>query len=66
MDQKPPKPWWQSKQLWVGMMLILLGALELMPPHPWVTMGIGFLMIALRLATGREVYLWKKSRQGNN
>ena len=58
------KPWWKSKTVWAGIGLILLGSLELLPPHPLVTIATGALMIGLRFVTGREILsFWRVGKQ---
>ena len=54
------KSWWASKTIWYGVLIVCLALAEVLPTGHWTQVGLGVVIVALRLFTGKAVTLRKK------
>ena len=51
----PSKSIWMSKTMWAGVLTIALGLSEILPATHWTQVGIGIVIIVLRVVTNQAV-----------
>lgn len=51
----PSKSIWTSRTFWTGVLVVALALAEVLPATHWTQVGLGIVIIVLRLVTNRAV-----------